>query len=219
MTIKVNILKFFLLLISPFFSYSNNIKLGLFSSVNFSTISATNSNDQFNNGKGFLPGYDFGLSFENEFDSDYSLVYSIGYTTRGYSTDQLGIRIKSFSKYLEIPVKIHYKLINGFAFQAGPYFGIALKEFITNNISKSKSYGKIGNNIYREPPDTLKRLDLGVQTALLYNLNKFDLGFVLTLGILNTRPGGGIGSSVRNLSTQIRLIYNFWKIEKDEKTL
>lgn len=103
MTIKVNILKFFLLLISPFFSYSNNIKLGLFSSVNFSTISATNSNDQFNNGKGFLPGYDFGLSFENEFDSDYSLVYSIGYTTRGYSTDQLGIRIKSFSKYLEIP--------------------------------------------------------------------------------------------------------------------
>ena len=37
--------------------------------------------------------------------------------------------------------------------------------------------------------------------------NDFLIGGYVSYGVLNTRPGGGQGNSIRNLTTQIRISY------------
>ena len=41
--------------------------------------------------------------------------------------------------------------------------------------------------------------------------------YFLSYGLLNTRPGGGQGLSIRNLSTQIRLSYDIFNFKLNEK--
>ena len=60
-------IKFYLLILLFFLQfkgYTNKIKLGFNTGINFSTIVNSNPSDQFNNGRGFLPGLAFGLNTE-----------------------------------------------------------------------------------------------------------------------------------------------------------
>ncbi len=59
--------------------YSNKIKLGLQTGINFSTISATNAPDEFSYGKGFLPAYVIGLTSEYYINSEYGFISEINY--------------------------------------------------------------------------------------------------------------------------------------------
>ena len=188
--------------------YSNKIKLGLQTGINFSTISATNAPDEFSYGKGFLPAYVIGLTSEYYINSEYGFISEINYSIKGYKMDILGIKVRSYSNYLEVPLRLKYKQSQYLAIEFGPYFGIALSEYLKNNLTKSKVAGNIGNKINNEPPDTLKPFDFGFQMGVSYNLNKFIIGGFLSYGVLNTRPGGGSGSSVRNLTTQLKISYD-----------
>ena len=210
---KIKNLIFLVFLISPYFGYTNKLKLGLNGGINFSTITASNATKEFNMGKGFLPGMLLGITSEYELDNDLYLITEINYSSKGYSNNQLAIRVKSYSKYLTVPVKIKIYTQNMLGLEIGPYFSVAMKEYLKNNITKTKVYGSIGNNILSEPPDTLKPFDFGVQTGLSYSLDNINLSGMISLGILNIRPGGGLGSSIRNLSTQIRVSYNLFNLD------
>ena len=210
---KIKNLIFLIFLISPCFGYTNKLKLGLNGGINFSTITASNATKEFNMGKGFLPGMLLGIVSEYELDNDLYLITEINYSSKGYSNNQLAIRVKSYSKYLSVPIKIKIYTQNMLGIEIGPYFSVAMKEYLKNNITKTKVYGSIGNNILSEPPDTLKPFDFGVQTGLSYSLDNINLSGMISLGILNIRPGGGLGSSIRNLSTQIRVSYNLFNLD------
>ena len=210
---KIKNLIFLVFLISPYYGYTNKLKLGLNGGINFSTITASNATKEFNMGKGFLPGMLLGITSEYELDNDLYLITEINYSSKGYSNNQLAIRVKSYSKYLTVPVKIKIYTQNMLGLEIGPYFSIAMKEYLKNNITKTKVYGSIGNNILSEPPDTLKPFDFGIQTGLSYSLNNINLAGMISFGIFNIRPGGGLGSSIRNLSTQIRVSYNLFNLD------
>ncbi|MEL0009519.1 MAG: outer membrane beta-barrel protein [Flammeovirgaceae bacterium] len=212
MNSKIKNLIFLVFLISPYYGYTNKLKLGLNGGINFSTITASNATKEFNMGKGFLPGMLLGITSEYELDNDLYLITEINYSSKGYSNNQLAIRVKSYSKYLTVPVKIKIYTQNMLGLEIGPYFSIAMKEYLKNNITKTKVYGSIGNNILSEPPDTLKPFDFGIQTGLSYSLNNINLAGMISFGIFNIRPGGGLGSSIRNLSTQIRVSYNLFNL-------
>ena len=115
---------------------------------------------------------------------------------------------------MEIPFRLKYYSSKQFAIEVGPYIGIAFREYLKNNITKSKVYGNIGSNY----DDKLKPLDIGAQGGISYNQNSFSLGIYISYGILNIRPAGGFGSSVRNLSTQVRFNYIFSKLKSNEKS-
>ena len=210
-------IKFYLLILLFFLQfkgYTNKIKLGVNTGINFSTIVNSNPSDQFNNGRGFLPGLAFGLNTEYLIRDGYSLLFEINYSTKGFTINQTGVRVKSFYNYFEIPFRLKYYSSTQFAIEVGPYIGIAFKEYLKNNITKSKVYGNIGNDY----DDELKPLDIGAQGGISYNKNDFSLGLYISYGILNIRPAGGFGSSVRNLSTQVRFNYIFSKLESNEKS-
>jgi len=210
-------IKFYLLILLFFLQfkgYTNKIKLGFNTGINFSTIVNSNPSDKFNNGRGFLPGIAFGLNTEYLIRDDYSLLFEINYSTKGFTINQTGVRVKSFYKYFEIPFRLKYYSSTQFAIEVGPYIGIAFKEYLKNNITKSKAYGNIGNDY----DDELKPLDIGAQGGISYNKNDFSLGLYISYGILNIRPVGGFGSSVKNLSTQVRFNYIFSKLESNEKS-
>ncbi len=210
-------IKFYLLILLFFLQfkgYTNKIKLGFNTGINFSTIVNSNPSDQLNNGRGFLPGIAFGLNTEYLIRDDYSLLFEINYSTKGFTINQTGVRVKSFYKYFEIPLRLKYYSSTQFAIEVGPYIGIAFKEYLKNNITKSKVYGNIGNDY----DDELKPLDIGAQGGISYNKNDFSIGLYISYGILNIRPAGGFGSSVRNLSTQVRFNYIFSKLESNEKS-
>ena len=210
-------IKFYLLILLFFLQfkgYTNKIKLGFNTGINFSTIVNSNPSDQFNNGRGFLPGLAFGLNTEYLIRDGYSLLFEINYSTKGFTINQTGVRVKSFYKYFEIPLRLKYYSSTQFAIEVGPYIGIAFKEYLKNNITKSKVYGNIGNDY----DDELKPLDIGAQGGISYNKNDFSIGLYISYGILNIRPAGGFGSSVRNLSTQVRFNYIFSKLESNEKS-
>jgi len=210
-------IKFYLLILLFFLQfkgYTNKIKLGFNTGINFSTIVNSNPSDQFNNGRGFLPGLAFGLNTEYLIRDGYSLLFEINYSTKGFTINQTGVRVKSFYNYFEIPFRLKYYSSSQFAIEVGPYIGIAFKEYLKNNITKSKVYGNIGNDY----DDELKPLDIGAQGGISYNKNDFSLGLYISYGILNIRPVGGFGSSVKNLSTQVRFNYIFSKLESNEKS-
>lgn len=210
-------IKFYLLILLFFLQfkgYTNKIKLGFNTGINFSTIVNSNPSDQFNNGRGFLPGIAFGLNTEYIIRDDYSLLFEINYSTKGFTINQTGVRVKSFYNYFEIPFRLKYYSSSQFAIEVGPYIGIAFKEYLKNNITKSKVYGNIGNDY----DDELKPLDIGAQGGISYNKNDFSIGLYISYGILNIRPAGGFGSSIRNLSTQVRFNYIFSKLESNEKS-
>ena len=210
---KIKNLIFLVFLISPYYGYTNKLKLGLNGGINFSTITASNATKEFNMGKGFLPGMLLGIVSEYELDNYLYLITEINYSSKGYSNNQLAIRVKSYSKYLSVPIKIKIYTQNMLGIEIGPYFSVAIKEYLKNNITKTKVYGSIGNNILSEPPDTLKPFDFGIQTGLSYSLNNLNLAGMISFGIFNIRPGGGLGSSIRNLSTQIRVSYNLFNLD------
>lgn len=210
-------IKFYLLILLFFLQfkgYTNKIKLGFNTGINFSTIVNSNPSDQFNNGRGFLPGLAFGLNTEYLIRDGYSLLFEINYSTKGFTINQKGVRVKSFYNYFEIPFRLKYYSSSQFAIEVGPYIGIAFKEYLKNNITKSKVYGNIGNDY----DDELKPLDIGAQGGISYNKNDFSIGLYISYGILNIRPAGGFGSSIRNLSTQVRFNYIFSKLESNEKS-
>ena len=210
-------IKFYLLILLFFLQfkgYTNKIKLGFNTGINFSTIVNSNPSDQFNNGRGFLPGLAFGLNTEYLIRDGYSLLFEINYSTKGFTITQKGVRVKSFYNYFEIPFRLKYYSSSQFAIEVGPYIGIAFKEYLKNNITKSKVYGNIGNDY----DDELKPLDIGAQGGISYNKNDFSIGLYISYGILNIRPAGGFGSSIRNLSTQVRFNYIFSKLESNEKS-
>jgi hypothetical protein len=206
---KIKFYLIILLFFSQFKGYTDKIKLGFNTGINLSTITSSNSSEEFNLGKGFLPGLAVGILSEYFVDDDYSLVIEANYSTKGFTMNQMGVRVRSYSKYLEIPFRLKYYSSNDLAFEMGPYLGIALKEYIKNNISSSKVYGQIGNDF----SDVLKPFDLGAQGGVSFNKNDFSLGIIISYGILNIRPAGGLGSSVRNLNTQVRFNYFFSKLE------
>lgn len=213
-------IKYYSALVFIFFSFNgfpNKLKLGLHAGINFSTILASNSSDDFNFGKGFLPAVFHGLKIEYLIDDDFFLVSELNYSVKGYTNNQFGIRVRSYSNYITIPFRAKIISSENLSVELGPYLGFALREYLINNLTKNKVFGRIGNNLNNEPPDTLKPLDLGVQFGLNYNFNKIAIGGFLSYGLLNTRPGGGQGLSIRNLSTQIRLSYDIFNFKLNEK--
>jgi len=210
---KIKKIIFLTFLIIPYTGYTSKIKLGLHGGINFSTITASNATKEFNMGKGFLPGIVFGIVSEYSLDNDIHLVTEINYSSKGYLNNQSGVRVKSYSKYFTIPIKVRVYIENKLGLEIGPYFGFAFREYSKNNLTKTKIYGSIGYNIFNEPPDTLKPFDLGIQSGLSYGLNNINISGLISFGILNIRPGGGLGSSIRNLSTQIRVVYNLLNLD------
>ena len=71
---------------------------------------------------------------------------------------------------------------------------------IRNSLIDYVDYGKIGNN--QDDGDTLKPIDIGVKLGISISLEKIVLRSSAAFGISNTRPGGGGGNSVKNISTQ-----------------
>ena len=210
---KIKNIIFIILIAFPFFGFTNKLKLGLHGGINFSTISASNAPKEFNMAKGFLPGLLIGLSGELKLNDDILLITEINYSSKGYSNNQTGIRVKSYSQYLTVPIKLKIYTQKSLGLEIGPYIGIAVKEFLKNNITKTKVFGSIGNNINIEPPNTLKPLDLGIQSGVSYKLNNINFSGLVSFGILNIRPGGGYGSSIRNVSTQIKVSYDIFKFD------
>tara|TARA_B110000008_G_scaffold171604_1_gene171264 strand:+ start:1681 stop:2337 length:657 start_codon:yes stop_codon:yes gene_type:complete len=213
-------IKFYSALVLFFFSFngfSNKLKLGLHTGINFSTILASNSSDDFNYGKGFLPAVFHGLKMEYLIEDDFFLVSELNYSVKGYTNNQFGVRVRSYSNYITIPFRAKIISSENVSIELGSYLGFAFREYLINNITKNKVFGRIGNNLNNEPPDTLKPLDLGLQFGLNYNFNKIAIGAFLSYGLLNTRPGGGQGVSIRNLSTQLRVSYDIFNLNLNEK--
>ena len=213
-------IKFYSALVLFFFSFngfSNKLKLGLHTGINFSTILASNSSDDFNYGKGFLPAVFHGLKMEYLIEDDFFLVSELNYSVKGYTNNQFGVRVRSYSNYITMPFRAKIISSENVSIELGSYLGFAFREYLINNITKNKVFGRIGNNLNNEPPDTLKPLDLGLQFGLNYNFNKIAIGAFLSYGLLNTRPGGGQGVSIRNLSTQLRVSYDIFNLNLNEK--
>ena len=61
MNSKIKIYIFFIVYIISFTGYTNNIRIGLHTGINFSTISYTNVPDDFTSGIGFLPAFFYGI--------------------------------------------------------------------------------------------------------------------------------------------------------------
>lgn len=217
MILKIKFYSALVLIFLSFNGFSNKLKLGLHTGINFSTILASNSSDDFNYGKGFLPAVFHGLKIEYLIEDDFFLVSELNYSVKGYTNNQFGVRVRSYSNYITMPFRAKIISSENLSIELGSYFGFALREYLINNITKNKVFGRIGNNLNNEPPDTLKPLDLGLQFGLNYNFNKIAIGGFLSYGLLNTRPGGGQGVSIRNLSTQLRVSYDIFNLNLNEK--
>ena len=217
MILKIKFYSALVLIFLSFNGFSNKLKLGLHTGINFSTILASNSSDDFNYGKGFLPAVFHGLKMEYLIEDDFFLVSELNYSVKGYTNNQFGVRVRSYSNYITMPFRAKIISSENLSIELGSYFGFALREYLINNITKNKVFGRIGNNLNNEPPDTLKPLDLGLQFGLNYNFNKIAIGAFLSYGLLNTRPGGGQGVSIRNLSTQLRVSYDIFNLNLNEK--
>ena len=217
MILKIKFYSAIVLIFLSFNGFSNKLKLGLHTGINFSTILASNSSDDFNYGKGFLPAEFHGLKVEYLIEDDIFLVTELNYSVKGYTNNQSGVRVRSYSNYITMPFRAKIISSENLSIELGSYFGFAIREYLINNITKNKVFGRIGNNLNNEPPDTLKPLDLGLQFGLNYNFNKIAIGGFLSYGLLNTRPGGGQGISIRNLSTQLRVSYNIYNFKLNEK--
>lgn len=217
MILKIKFYSALILIFLSFNGFSNKLKLGLHTGINFSTILASNSSDDFNYGKGFLPAEFHGLKVEYLIEDDIFLVTELNYSVKGYTNNQSGVRVRSYSNYITMPFRAKIISSENLSIELGSYFGFAMREYLINNITKNKVFGRIGNNLNNEPPDTLKPLDLGLQFGLNYNFNKIAIGGFLSYGLLNTRPGGGQGISIRNLSTQLRVSYNIYNFKLNEK--
>lgn len=217
MILKIKFYSALVLIFLSFNGFSNKLKLGLHTGINFSTILASNSSDDFNYGKGFLPAVFHGLKMEYLIEDDFFLVSELNYSVKGYTNNQFGVRVRSYSNYITMPFRAKIISSENLSIELGSYFGFALREYLINNITKNKVFGRIGNNLNNEPPDTLKPLDLGLQFGLNYNFNKIAIGGFLSYGLLNTRPGGGQGVSIRNLSTQLRVSYDIFNLNLNEK--
>ena len=217
MILKIKFYSALILIFLSFNGFSNKLKLGLHTGINFSTILAINSSDDFNYGKGFLPAEFHGLKVEYLIEDDIFLVTELNYSVKGYTNNQSGVRVRSYSNYITMPFRAKIISSENLSIELGSYFGFAMREYLINNITKNKVFGRIGNNLNNEPPDTLKPLDLGLQFGLNYNFNKIAIGGFLSYGLLNTRPGGGQGISIRNLSTQLRVSYNIYNFKLNEK--
>ena len=217
MILKIKFYSALVLIFLSFNGFSNKLKLGLHTGINFSTILASNSSDDFNYGKGFLPAVFHGLKMEYLIEDDFFLVSELNYSVKGYTNNQFGVRVRSYSNYITIPFRAKIISSENVSIELGSYLGFAFREYLINNITKNKVFGRIGNNLNNEPPDTLKPLDLGLQFGLNYNFNKIAIGGFLSYGLLNTRPGGGQGVSIRNLSTQLRVSYDIFNLNLNEK--
>jgi len=215
--LKIKFYSALVLIFLSFNGFSNKLKLGLHTGINFSTILASNSSDDFNYGKGFLPAVFHGLKMEYLIEDDFFLVSELNYSVKGYTNNQFGVRVRSYSNYITMPFRAKIISSENLSIELGSYFGFAFREYLINNITKNKVFGRIGNNLNNEPPDTLKPLDLGLQFGLNYNFNKIAIGAFLSYGLLNTRPGGGQGVSIRNLSTQLRVSYDIFNLNLNEK--
>ena len=125
---KIKNIIFITLIAFPFVGFTNKLKLGLHGGVNFSTISASNAPKEFNMSKGFLPGLLIGLISEYQLDDEFLIITEINYSSKGYSNNQSGIRVKSYSQYLTVPIKFKMYTQKGLGLEIGPYIGIAIRK-------------------------------------------------------------------------------------------
>ena len=85
MILKIKFYSALVLIFLSFNGFSNKLKLGLHTGINFSTILASNSSDDFNYGKGFLPAVFHGLKMEYLIEDDFFLVSELNYSVKGYT--------------------------------------------------------------------------------------------------------------------------------------
>ena len=192
--------KNYLIIIILFFSCKNlysQIDIGIHGGLNLSSISLPKI-DISDVGIGFLPAYSLGVRINYKIVNDYSFIQEINYSIKGYKVNILGIKEYYNNLYIEMPFLFSYKPQN-ISFEVGPYLGFALKQVIRNSSTDDDYYGKIGNN---QDYDTLKPIDIGVKLGISISLEKIVLRSSAAFGISNTRPGGGGGNSVKNISTQ-----------------
>ena len=193
--------KNYLIIIILFFSYKNlysQIDIGIHGGLNLSTISLPKI-DISDVGIGFLPAYSLGVRINYKIVNDYSFIQEINYSIKGHKVNILGTKEYYNNSYIEMPFLVSYKPQN-ISFEVGPYLGFALKQVIRNSSIDYVDYGKIGNN--QDDEDTLKPIDIGVKFGISISLEKIVLRCSAAFGISNTRPGGGGGNSVKNISTQ-----------------
>ena len=192
--------KNYLIIIILFFSFKNlysQIDIGIHGGLNLSSISLPKI-DISDVDIGFLPAYSLGVRINYKIVNDYSFIQEINYSIKGYKVNILGIKEYYNNSYIEMPFLFSYKPQN-ISFEVGPYLGFALKQVIRNSSTDDDYYGKIGNN---QDYDTLKPIDIGVKLGISISLEKIVLRSSAAFGISNTRPGGGGGNSVKNISTQ-----------------
>ena len=192
--------KNYLIIIFLFFACKNlysQIDIGIHGGLNLSSISLPKI-DISDVGIGFLPAYSLGVRINYKIVNDYSFIQEINYSIKGYKVNILGIKEYYNNSYIEMPFLFSYKPQN-ISFEVGPYLGFALKQVIRNSSTDDDYYGKIGNN---QDYDTLKPIDIGVKLGISISLEKIVLRSSAAFGISNTRPGGGGGNSVKNISTQ-----------------
>jgi hypothetical protein len=160
------------------------------------------------------PGLRGGVNLDIDIQDHLQLHAGLFYSAKGAVTDAIytggGFEKGTLSRnYLELPVYLNYtsgsESSNRFFVGAGPYLAYALSANI--KIRDNKTDVKIGTTIGE---DGLKPLDLGVSVNAGY---KLSMGLYVrayySLGLMNTYPGGGSRTFMKNNSFGISAGYAF----------
>lgn len=161
----------------------------------------------------FKPGVHIGGFYSMPLTDAVELEVSGLISTKGSKIKDDNFEMTMNIVYLEIPVLAKYNLElskgNSLFIGAGPYVGIGLTgkskmSIFGFNDSKSLEFGNDNDS-------DLKRLDLGLATALGFNLDGIIIGLGYDLGLTNNAPKGDSDNKTSTRTFKLSFGYTLGK--------
>ena len=202
-TLKIFILIAGVLAFTKASSQAPKTEVGIRGGLNLSSMSVEDADD--NN---ILPGFQAGVYSKIPLgNGSFSLQPELLYSGKGLKKDGTEYNLN----YLELPLKVAYNLAPDFNFHAGPYVGYLLNAKVKGSgqladVSGMIDPGAIDNSYFNN-------LDVGLTAGLGFSLNRLDLGFDYSFGILPTADENKalqpILGSAKNNVIQVHVGYRF----------
>lgn len=161
----------------------------------------------------FKPGVHIGGFYSMPLADAIDLEVSGLISTKGSKIKDDNIKMTTNIVYLEIPILAKYNLElskgNSLFIGAGPYAGIGLAgktkvSFIGFSDSKSLDFGN-------DDDSDIKRLDLGLATALGFNLDGIIIGLGYDFGLTNNAPKGDSDNKTSTRTFKLSFGYTLGK--------
>lgn len=171
----------------------SQVKFGVKAGLNLSNIGQNFKDPADEFSTNMKPGVHLGLAVQYDLGESLGLLTGLVYSSKGFKIEEGTYKSKASLGYLEIPIKLAYKL-NNFRFMVGPSiaFGISGKskwEYdVDSGEDKIKFKNKLGEAELNDDYDYVKAIDLGLNIGVGYDINGILISANYGLGLSNLNP-------------------------------